>query len=105
MSQLEVQFYYNTNQLKSDELARSIEKCKGQEKTVYEFFLNNLDSGYCWSEVLDRIGVNINACSLKRAITNLKIKGFLIKTEDRVMSKDGGLSHRYVFNKELLESF
>ena len=103
MSQTEIAFYYNTNQLKNEDLAKSIEKCKGQEKIIYEFFLNNLDTGYCWSEVRDRIGVDINACSLKRAITNLKIKGFLIKTEDRVISSDGGWSHRYKFNKNLLE--
>ena len=105
MSQLEVPFFYNTNKLRDSELQKQIDKCKKQEKDVYNFMLNNLETGFCWSELQDQIGVEIKMCSIKRCLSNLKIKGFLIKTEDRVMSKDGGLSHRYVFNKELLESF
>lgn len=100
--QSEIPFYYNTNLLRDPDLQTKIKKCKGQEKDVYEFFFSNIGTGFCWSEVKEKIGIDINSCSLKRAITNLKIKQFLIKTDQKVKSSDGGISHRYTFNKELL---
>mgnify|MGYP000861603597 CR=1 FL=1 len=103
MEQIEIPFYYNTNKLRDPELQKQIDRCKKQEKDVYNFFLNNLGTGFCWSECQDKIGVEIKMCSIKRCLTNLKKKKFLLKTDDMVMSRDGGKSHRYIFNTELLE--
>jgi len=100
--QITIPFFYNTNQLKDAELQKRIEKCKGQEKDVYNFMLTHAGQGFNWSEVMNKIGIQMNECSLKRALSNLKKKTYLIKTDDRVMSASNELAHRYKFNEDLL---
>lgn len=87
-------YYYNTTGQTGQTLIDFSGKAKSQEEMVYEIFKSNPNRGFSWNEVKQAIG-DINECSLKRCITNLKNAFKVEKTNEMVMTTAGRQAHRY----------
>lgn len=87
--------YHNTTNQHGQTLICFEAKAKSQEETVYEVFKTNPDKGFSWSECKQMLKSDINECSLKRSITNLKNSFKISKTNELVMSACGRPAHRY----------
>lgn len=103
MNQLQIPYFYNTNKLKDPELQKRINRCKGEERQVYDLMIAQPQRGVCWFELRELLGTPINDCSAKRCLSNLKKKKYLIKTDEGAISPDKAWCHKYKFNVELLD--
>lgn len=101
--QIQIPFFYNTTKLKDPELQARIDRCKGEERQVYDLMIANPERGVCWFELEALLGQTINECSAKRCLSNLKKKKYLIKTDDGAISPAKAWCHKYKFNIELLD--
>lgn len=86
--------YYNTTNETGQTLIDFTSKAKSQEEIILEFFTNNRMESFTWSEI-SNVFPNMNECSLKRSITNLKNDSKLIKTDEKGISKYGKPSYKY----------
>lgn len=88
--------HHNTTHEKGQTLLNLESKAKAQEKIIleiFEFFCRPL----AWFEVKNLLVEEMNECSLKRALSNLKSEGKLIKTDIKVIGKTGRPSYQYKY--------
>lgn len=97
----QTELFFNTTKLRDPELQQKIDKCKGQQKDIYNFFINRLGREFNWSDVMAE--VPMNECSLKRSISVLKKEGFLLMLDRKKKSTSGELAHLHTFNISILE--
>lgn len=100
MGQTEIPFFYNTNSTNGVELSDEIKKASGLERKVYDFFAANPDGKFIWSEVWTKLS-EPNECSLKRALSNLVKKGWLLKTDVLRRSIANKKAHEHQLNTDL----
>lgn len=86
--------YYNTNNVSGQMLMAFDSKNSTQEALVLTIFQMAFRS-LCWVEVQGLLVSEMNEVSIKRSITNLKTKGLIEKTNDKVMGKYGKPCYRY----------
>ena len=89
--------YYNTNGVSGQTLLAFEQRNSTQEAmvlTVYQFAMRPL----AWFEVERLLVEDMNACSIKRSITNLKSKGILVKTSNKVQGVYGKVCYQYQLN-------
>lgn len=93
--------YHNTNKLAGIALSRAIKKTTSQEKIVLLFFKAYNHRGYAAHEIrklLDMELSNAPITSIRRAMSNLKNDGKLIKTDEMIDGPYGYPVHRYRLN-------
>jgi hypothetical protein len=72
-------------------------QAKTQEEKILELFKREL-SPLAWFEVKELLSEEMNDCSIKRCLSNLKEKGELSKTEIKVNGKWGKPCYKYQIN-------
>lgn len=88
--------HWNTTSERGQTLINFESKARTQERTIlelFEFFCRPL----AWFEVQDLLVEEMNQCSIKRALSNLKAEGKLIKTDIKVIGKTGRPSYQYKY--------
>ena len=88
--------HHNTTNERGQTLLNFESKAKAQEKIIlelFEFFCRPL----AWHEVEKLLVEEMNECSIKRALSNLKAEGKLIKTDIKVIGKTGRPSYQYKY--------
>jgi hypothetical protein len=73
--------YYNTNNLKGEELKEKKEKVVGQTGEILHVFASNPKVWLSPWDVYDKTGCRFPITSVRRAISNLEDKGFLVKSQ------------------------
>lgn len=84
--------YYNTNEVSGQLLIQYNSEALTQEAMVLEIFVKH--KSLAWFQVQSFLP-DMNSCSLKRAITNLKKKGKLVKTDELITGSAGKQVHKY----------
>ena len=93
--------YYNTNKLTGNELKQAEQNARTQEEIILEMFQNKNELSA--SDIYKRypktnlFGPPIT--SIRRAMTNLKNAGHIIKTDKLVIGMYGRPEHIYKLNK------
>lgn len=88
--------HYNTTNERGQTLINFESKAQTQERTIlelFEFFMRPLS----WFEVQALLVEEMNECSVKRSLSNLKAEGKLIKTDIKVIGKTGRPSYQYKY--------
>lgn len=88
--------HYNTTNERGQTLINFESKAQTQERTIlelFEFFMRPLS----WFEVQSLLVEEMNECSVKRSLSNLKAEGKLIKTDIKVIGKTGRPSYQYKY--------
>ena len=80
--------FYNTTNVTGQILIDFTSKAKSQEEMILEYFTNHSNESFTWTEIAN-VFPNINECSLKRSISDLKNSWKLIKTNEKGVSKYG----------------
>ncbi len=86
--------HYNTTNESGQTLMNFESKAKTQERTIlelFEFFVRPL----AWFEVQRLLVEDMNECSIKRSLSNLKAEGKLLKTEEKAIGNTGRPSYKY----------
>lgn len=97
--------YHNTTDSKGVELAIYEGKAKGQEQIVKSFFEERPEQKFTseevWKILIGRklIHDRVPKDSIKRAISNLKKKGKLIRTDEMTIGEYNAPLHYYKLNK------
>lgn len=83
--------FFNTTDLQGKQLQEAIKKATTQEEKIKVLFDNNPRALLSANVVHDRIfkGTNTPLTSTRRAISNLKRKGYLEKTENQMLGDYG----------------
>ena len=99
---MKTKHYHNTNNLQSDDLKISIEKCKTQEEVIYNIFRNQirLTPSKAWTIYEKATNKNVPITSIRRAISNLSKQNLLYKTEQTKRGIFGKPEHEYVLSVE-----
>ena len=87
--------FYNTVDLKGKELAEAKVRVGTQEHRILNFFKTMYPSRFTAHQVEDRLG--IVRSSIVRGLSNLRDKGLLIKTTEKVMERLGVVNHLWVY--------
>jgi|TARA_Y100001963_G_C6665200_1_gene392369 hypothetical protein len=90
--------YYNTTNLKGSTLKNSRKKAKTQEDLILAWFKKH-KRAYTPCEVRDKVLRDSPLTSVRRAMTNLTEKGYLIKTTLTKMGKYGKFNYCWKYNK------
>lgn len=93
--------YHNTNELRGIALSRAMQKAKSQEEIVLLFFKAYPHRSYAPHEILKFLEVelyNAPITSIRRAMSNLKNDGNLVKTDEMIDGPYGQPVHRYRLN-------
>lgn len=88
--------HYNTTSERGQTLINFESKAQTQERTIlelFEFFMRPLS----WHECQALLVEDMNECSIKRCLSNLKAEGKLIKTDIKVIGKTGRPSYQYKY--------
>lgn len=91
--------YWNTNREEADTLKNSKAKAATQQDTILEFFKDNPLQAYSPEEVHEQTGLNCPLTSVRRAMSNLKGEGLILKTDLMVMGSYGKYTHAYAYNR------
>lgn len=95
LRQTEIDFFNTINSVGS-ELKKFEQDAKSQEDLVFELFrLKKV--AMAWFQVQGFLE-DMNRESLKRSLTNLKTKGKLIKTKNKVTGTAGKPCYQYILN-------
>jgi len=86
--------FYNTISTKGQTLINFSSKAQSQEDLILTVFKMSLRP-LAWFEVKNLLIEDMNDCSIKRSITNLKTKGILAKTSDMIQGTAGKPVHKY----------
>jgi hypothetical protein len=84
--------YHNTTGETGQTFISFNEGALTQEQVVFEVFKKVGKA--CWFEIKNHLP-DMNESSLKRSITNLKVKGLLFKTSDKVIGTAGKPCFKY----------
>jgi len=93
--------YHNTNQLSGIALSRAIKKATSQENIVLLFFKAYPHRSYAPHEIRNLLEMELSNApltSIRRAMSNLKNNGRLIKTDEMIDGPYGSPVHRYRLN-------
>lgn len=94
--------FFNTNLTEEPELTKRKEKALIQEDVIIELFRKH--KTLTASEALNYSGDIWPITSVRRAITNLTTKGFLIKTDDTKIGIYGAKERYYQINNYNLDN-
>lgn len=89
--------YYNTNKVAGETLANAQIAAKGQEEAVLKFFRSRAGHLLTPEDALTVLHQNTPLTSVRRAITNLTIKGWLTKTETMKLGRYGKPIHYWTY--------
>ena len=93
--------YYNTNNLKGDELEKAERKAETQESKILKFFSIYRKKYFAPHQIVDILFYdNTPLTSVRRAITNLEQKGLLTKTNNMIDGPFGKPVHTWTLTKE-----
>lgn len=95
LRQTEIDFFNTINSVGS-ELKKFESDARTQEETVYSLFCEKRIA-MAWFQVQSFLE-DMNRESLKRSLTNLKTKGKLIKTKNKVTGTAGKPCYQYMLN-------
>jgi hypothetical protein len=92
--------YYNTTNLKGNELKAAEQTTRTQEEIILEFFESNrhLEASPETVQILC-FPNNVPLTSIRRGITNLTIDGKLSKTEKTEVGRYGAKTHLWTLKK------
>jgi hypothetical protein len=76
--------FYNTTNLKDDELKEKKEKVVGQNGEILHYFAMNPHQKFTPWDIYEKMKGKAPITSVRRGITTLEIKGYLQKTNDKV---------------------
>lgn len=91
--QLDFNSFHNTIESVGVERLKFESDAKSQEQLVYELYCSK-KVRMAWFEVKGFLG-DMNECSIKRCLTNLKTKGMLYKTGFKVLGTQGKPCYQY----------
>jgi hypothetical protein len=94
--------FHNTNDEFSIDANKFNKACLKQEDAVLKFFCANIDESFTPFEVQGRVKLNCPITSIRRAITNLTLKGFLIKTNTQALGAYGKKNFNWKLNSEAM---
>lgn len=97
MNQLDIFSYHNTNNLAGAELQSADASCKGQEADILRFFRARIGMYLTPEDASAALSARTPLTSVRRAMTNLTIKGFLRKTQCMGTGKYGKKIHHWIF--------
>jgi len=86
--------FYNTINVSGQQLIDYEESAQTQEEQILKIFLRHSKVSFAWFEIKNILN-EIPEISIKRSITNLKTKGKLIKTTDKVTGSYGKPCYKY----------
>lgn len=94
------QAFYNTNQLRGEQLKEAVINATNQEQSILLIYKNTRLKWTPWDihGMMTRAGKKFPITSCRRAITNLMQKGELIKTSDMKPGEYGSPETYYVIN-------
>ena len=93
--------YHNTNQLNATALSRAMKNAKRQEDIVLLFYKAYPHRSYAPHEIHALLEMELSDApitSVRRAMSNLKNSGDLIKTDEMIDGPYGQPVHRYRLN-------
>ena len=94
--------YYNTNNESGKTLKRSRRKANSQEEMILAIFKETPKAKFTPETVLKKLqGVHLNypITSIRRAMSNLKDEGYLIKTDEKAKGDWGKKVHLWKIGK------
>ena len=94
--------YYNTNKESGKTLKRSRKKANSQEQMILALFKQNPRAKFTPESVLKKlqsVHQNYPITSIRRAMSNLKDDGYLIKTDDKAKGDWGKNVHLWKLGK------
>jgi len=89
---MENQAYYNTTGIRGEELSLAIKNNLSQNETIKAVFQSNPSvcfTAYDIMEYLKLKGVHYKETSVRRAMTQLKDRGYLVETDQRIEKFNG----------------
>jgi Fe2+ or Zn2+ uptake regulation protein len=95
--------YYNTNKLSGSDLIAAEKKTQKQEEIIRKLFLQR--KKMTASQVHELYPNNVPLTSIRRAITNLKNEGILVKLSEKVPGMYGSPEHFYTVRSGQLSIF
>lgn len=87
--------FYNTIGAEGQQLKKYADKARSQEDIVFNYY-RRVKRATALQAIRD---LKMNHDSCKRAISNLKKRGMLVKTEDKVIEQFGKMNFIYAFVK------
>lgn len=90
--------FHNTNRLQGQELEQAKAKARTQQEIIYDIFKENPNKLFCPDDIHNMISSGQPITSTRRAITNLKNEGELIKTNIMRTGSYGKPTHCYQLN-------
>ena len=108
MTQKEIKFkaeytpsFYNTTNQKGEILKTSRKQAKAQEDVIYEYFKRNHQKIYTPFNIQRALALtHTPITSIRRAITNLTDKGYLIKTTTQQIGEFGKPNYCWKFKEK-----
>jgi len=97
--------YFNTTDVKSPQLELFVDKAKSQDAVVLEFMKSQAPLAYTPLAIhqalnkLNLISELVPYTSIRRSVSTLRKKGFLINTNERLKEKFGRDNYLYQFNQ------
>lgn len=88
--------FFNTISLQGEVLKKAQEECGEKDAEILTFFINNHTQSYTPLQVCDQVGGLFT--SVRRSISTLTKRGFLVKTTERVMERFGQVNYKWRVN-------
>ena len=90
--------HHETVKLQGSEKTEATQKAIKQDEIVLSVFKQHPTTAFAWFEIWPQAQtlIEIGEVSLKRALTNLKVRGELVRIKTmRVLSPSGGICNKY----------
>lgn len=94
--------FYNTTNISGDELKVACKRAASQQALVLDFFQQHPDGMYTASQVyvmLEMKAKGVPLTSVRRAMSNLKIMGKLLRTSEKRKGFFGADNYKYMLSK------
>ena len=91
--------YYNTNDETGDTLTTSRRNVTTQETNILTIFRGRPCRAMTPFDVQDDLGHEVPITSIRRAITNLTIRGLLLKTDTMKNGRFGKMNHCWMLTR------
>ena len=95
----QLSMYFNTTGLKGEDLRQAMDRMKGQNRAILNFFKGNPGGYFTPFEVQDHANISAPITSVRRAINTLTEKGYLVKTKHMKPGAYGSLNHTWKYNR------
>lgn len=90
---MQTEIFFNTVDIKGEALEKAKVNCAKQEIEVLEFYVNNNTQSFTPLQVWDHVGGLFT--SVRRSITNLTNRGYLVKTSEQIVERYGQKNHKW----------